>query len=175
MLGTDRGGRRGRIAVVALVALVTAVAPGASAEAPLTPERRDDIVQARQLLMDAVEERVTALDGLAAGGTGPLKDLTERAYLISTLIAAFPHLFPDGTRPDQIGPDGTATNALPSVWARYDAFYDLARTASAAALEASQAKDQAGVAKGARALRQACDGCHAGFMGSTGQPSVPQK
>lgn len=135
-----------------------------------TESRRDDIVQARQFLMDAIDEQVAPLDRATAGQKADLTDLKERAYLINILMAAFPHLFPDGTRPAEIPDDGTQTSATDDVWNNSEAFYGLSKSAAAAAYEASQATDIASLRIHATELRQTCDACHMGFMASQASP-----
>lgn len=132
--------------------------------------RRDDVVQARQFLMDAIDEQIGPLDLAAAGKASDLDSLKSRAYLINTLIAAFPHLFPPGTRPADIPESGIQTSATPAVWDRFDAFYELSQAAAEAAYEASQASDEASLRTHASALRKACDTCHAEFMAAPASP-----
>lgn len=124
-----------------------------------------DVVQARQLLMEAIEAEMMAVDVAVGGRDLPLQSLKEHAYLINTLMAAFPHLFPPTTGPDAKMDDWPApTSALPSVWSRFDAFYDLAQTAAGQALAASQAGDMAAFRDAGKALRGSCDACHATYM-----------
>jgi cytochrome c556 len=123
--------------------------------------------------MDAIDEQVAPLDRATAGQKADLKDLKERAYLINVLMAAFPHLFPDGTRPAEISADGTQTSATEDVWSQPETFYGLSQTAATAAYEASQATDLADLRIHAVELRQACDACHMSFM--AGQAPPPTK
>jgi cytochrome c556 len=125
--------------------------------------------------MDALEEQVGPVDAASAGKVSNLEDLKSRAYLINTLLAAFPHLFPAGSMPADIPEDGTQTSATPAVWDKFDAFYDLSRTAASAAYDASQAKDEASFRTHAAALRKACDACHAQFMAAPASPEPPPK
>lgn len=141
------------------------VATGAE-EAGLTGATKPgDVVQARQLLMEAIEAEMMPIDVAVGGRELPLKALQDHAYLINTLLAAFPHLFPPKTGPDATMDDWPApTNALPAVWGRFDAFYALAQTAAGQALSASQASDMTAFRSAGKALRVSCDACHATFM-----------
>ena len=135
-------------------------------EAGLTGATRPgDVVQARQLLMEAIEAEMMPIDVAVGGREMPLKSLQDHAYLINTLMAAFPHLFPPKTGPDAKQDDWPApTNALPAVWAQFDAFYDLSQKAAAQALAASQAGDLAALKAAGKDLRGSCDACHATYM-----------
>lgn len=155
-------------ASLAVAAVIVAFPPGtAGADEPgLTGATKPgDVVQARQLLMEAIEAEMMPIDFAVGGKELPLKSLQDHAYLINTLIAAFPHLFPPRTGPDA-GMDEwpSPTNALPAVWITFDAFYDLARTAAEQALAASQASDLAAFREAGKALRGSCDSCHAKYL-----------
>jgi cytochrome c556 len=164
----------GSVAAVALAAaLATApTARGQDRVPGLTgADHADDVVMARQLLMDGVDENMMAIDLYGAGTDAPLADLKARADRISTLLSAFPHLFPPQTKPsDKLA---TPTTATPAIWESFDAFYGMAQTAATTAFEASKADTTAEKFKelGAQ-LRAACDGCHAKYMHVEG-PSKP--
>ncbi|MFO1185804.1 MAG: cytochrome c [Bauldia sp.] len=147
-------------AAIALFALVSggahpSVAQGAAAG--LTGAKHtDDVVMARQLLMDAVETEM----GVIEGGKADLANLKNRAYSINTLLSAFPHLFPPETKP---GPD-VSTSATPAVWQDFEKFYDKVQNAANVAFDASQAEDAAKFGAAAKSLRAACDTCHETYM-----------
>ncbi|MCP8936920.1 cytochrome c [Alsobacter sp. SYSU M60028] len=176
---TTRGETRGKtaraLALAGLTALAATAALAQSGPATLPDDRRDDVIQARQLLMDAIEEQVAPVDLAAAGAKADLQAVKDRAYLINTLLSAFPHLFPPGTRPSDVPDGGVTTNATPALWDKFDAFYQLSRTAASEALEASQAGDASAFATHATALRKACDACHADYMVIQSNPGAPQK
>jgi cytochrome c556 len=136
-------------------------------------DRPDEVVQARQLVMDGVESEMMVIELALEGKEPPLDDLKARADRISTLLTAFPHLFPPQTKP---GPsaDGSPslTTATLAVWQNFDAFYDIAKGAAAAAYDASQAGTADKFREHAKKLRGACDSCHAQFMYVQG-PSPP--
>lgn len=123
----------------------------------------DDVVAARQLLMDGIDTEMQGIDRAVGGADLPLADLKERAYRINTMLTAFPHLFPPETKPST-SPDAPATNALPAVWEKFDSFYDENAAAASTAFDASQAKDLAQMRMLGKDLRAACDACHQTYM-----------
>jgi cytochrome c556 len=131
----------------------------------------DDVVMARQLLMDGVDENMQAIDLYGAGTDAPLADLKARADRISTLLSIFPHLFPPQTKPsDQLS---TPTTATPAIWENFDAFYAMAQAAAMTAFDASKTDTTPAKFKElGTQLRAACDGCHAKYMHVEG-PSKP--
>lgn len=163
----DRPRQLGLSLAVGLACAALALPASSGAEEPgLTGATRPgDVVQARQLLMEAIEAEMMPIDVAVGGRELPLKSLQDHAYLINTLMAAFPHLFPPKTGPDAKMDDWPApTNALPSVWGRFDAFYDLSQKAATQALTASQAGDLAAFRAAGKDLRGSCDACHATYM-----------
>ena len=69
-------------------------------------DRADDVVTARQLLMEGIDDEMRDVDLAAGGQDFPLEDLKSHAYMISTLLSAFPHLFPPQTKPAAGRPTG---------------------------------------------------------------------
>jgi cytochrome c556 len=136
-------------------------------------DHADDIVMARQLLMDGIEEEMMTIEAATGGKPVPLDDLKTSAYRISTYLAAFPHLFPPQTKPKP-GTDGSPspTAAATKIWENFDDFYAKTQAATAAAYDASQAGNVAQFGEHAKKLRGACDGCHAQYM-HVGEPSKP--
>jgi cytochrome c556 len=120
---------------------------------------------ARQLLMDGVESEMMVIEIGLERHTPPLDDLKARADRISTLLTAFPHLFPPQTKPG-IAADGSPINttATPAIWQEFDAFYRLAKDGAMIAYDASQAGTMDQFREQAKKLRGACDGCHAQYM-----------
>lgn len=160
--------------LVALVALAATISVSLETRAqPATAgltgiDRADDVILARQTLMDGVETEMMALESALGGKQPDLATLKSRAYMIYTLITAFPHLFPPETKP-VVAKDGTpsATAALPVVWAEFDAFYDRVQAGASAAFDASQAGQVDQYRGAAKKLREACDGCHEKYMQPT--------
>jgi hypothetical protein len=103
-------------------------------------DRSDDVIQARQLLMDGIESEMMVIELGLEGRAPQLDDLKARADRISTLLTAFPHLFPPQTKPG-VAADGSPINttATLALWQNFDAFYDIAKGAVTAAYDASQA------------------------------------
>lgn len=129
-------------------------------------DRPDDVVQARQLLMDGIETEMAVIELGLEGKAPPLDDLKARADRISTLLTAFPHLFPPQTKPGSVSADGSpsTTIATPAIWQDFDAFYGIAKGAATTAYDASQAASADQLREQTKKLRAACDGCHAKFM-----------
>ena len=125
----------------------------------------DDVIMARQLLMDGNETAMGPIDRAAGGEDIPLAALKEQAYAIYTYLSAVPHLFPSETKP-VTSPDGSppATAATAAVWDDFDAFYGRAMAAANDAYDASQAADIAKFRTLAMQLRMDCDSCHAKYM-----------
>jgi cytochrome c556 len=128
-------------------------------------DRSDDVIQARQLLMDGIESEMMVIELGSEGKAPQLDDLKARADRISTLLTAFPHLFPPQTKPG-VAADGSPINttATAAIWKDFDAFYDLAKNAAATAYDVSQAGTADQFRQQAKKLREACDGCHAKYM-----------
>jgi cytochrome c556 len=122
----------------------------------------DDVVMARQLLMDSVDETMMPID-LAADAKAPnLDDLKAKAFTINTLLSIFPHLFPPQTKPAADGSNPTTATA--AVWEDFENFYNITQAAATTALELGQVTDFNQFKDGAKKLRAACDGCHAKYM-----------
>lgn len=128
-------------------------------------DRADDVIQARQLIMDGIESEMMVIELGLQGSAPPLDDLKPRADRISTLLTAFPHLFPPQTKPG-VAADGSPINttATLAIWRDFDAFYGIAKGAATTAYDASQAGNANEFSEQAKKLRGACDGCHAKFM-----------
>ena len=155
-------------ALVALVAVATgsSIARGEDPVPGLTgTDRPDEVVQARQLVMDGIETEMGVIELALEGKAPQLDDLKARADRISTLLTAFPHLFPPQTKPG-VSADGSPslTTATPAIWQNFDAFYEMAKGGAANAYDASQAGTADQFKEHVKKLRDACDGCHARFM-----------
>jgi hypothetical protein len=72
-------------------------------------DRSDDVIQARQLLMDDIESEMMVIELGLEGRAPQLDDQKARADRISTLLTAFPHLFPPQTKPG-VAADGSPIN-----------------------------------------------------------------
>jgi cytochrome c556 len=152
-------------AAVTSAALSVAVLPaaGQGPSAGLTGiDKPDDVVQARQLVMDGIDEEMHDIDLAGTGQPYKLEDLKAHADRISTLLSAFPHLFPPQTQPSPDAP--VPTTASPAVWKEFADFYGRAAAAAKTALDASQADTLDHFKPLGAQLRGACDSCHAKYM-----------
>ena len=161
----------GGLAIAATIALAVMVAVSATVRSEdrvpgLTGiDRSDDVIAARQLLMDGVESEMMVIELALEGSAPQFDDLKARADRISTLLTAFPHLFPPQTKPG-VSADGSPINttATLTIWQDFDVFYGIAKDAATAAYDASQAGTADQFREQAKKLRGACDGCHAQYM-----------
>lgn len=158
------------LAAVAVFASMTGT-PCAQEAGVTGAEKAADIVQARQLLMDAAEEHIMFIDAVNAGKDLPLSDMKSRAYQLNILLLAFPHLFPPQTQPSVGEKDGSfQTNATDVLWRNFPAFYQAAQDFASIALDASQAKDLGAFRAYGVQLRAGCDSCHSAYMTPVEQP-----
>jgi cytochrome c556 len=136
-------------------------------------DRSDDVIQARQLLMDSIESEMMDIEIALELRTPQFNDLKARADRISTMLTAFPHLFPPQTKPG-VAADGSTINttATLALWQNFDAFYDMAKGAATAALDGGQADTLDQFREHVKKLRFACDGCHTQYM-KVPPPSPP--
>jgi cytochrome c556 len=101
---------------------------------------------------------------LAPEGKLELADAQEHAETISTMLMAFPHLFPPATnqwKPSVDRDPATDTFASPDVWTNFTDFYQRAVEASKVAWNASRAKRVADFRALITQLRDQCNSCHA--------------
>jgi cytochrome c556 len=175
----SKGRGSGALAAAATVALSVVVAASMKVHSEdrvpgLTGiDRSDDVIGARQLLMDGVESEMMEIEIGLEGSAPRFDDLKARADRISTLLTAFPHLFPPQTKPGK-APDGSPINttATLAIWQDFDAFYGITKDAAMTAYDASQAGAADQFRAQVKKLRVACDGCHAQYMHVDG-PSPP--
>jgi len=163
-------GAAGFATAVMLTLAVTIVSPMTGRSEDRVPgltgtDRPDEVVQARQLLMDGIETEMAVIEIALERTTPPLDDLKVRADRISTLLTAFPHLFPPQTKPG-VSADGSPsiTTATLAIWQDFDAFYGITKGAATTAYDASQAATVDQFREQVKKLRGACDGCHAQYM-----------
>jgi cytochrome c556 len=171
MLPSSKGRVSGGLAIAAVLALAVIIAALATARSEdRVPgvtgiDRADDVIAARQLLMDGIESEMMVIEIGLEGSVPQLDDLKARADRISTLLTAFPHLFPPQTKPG-VSADGSPINttATLAIWQDFDAFYDIAKGAATNAYDASAAGTAQQFREHVGKLRGACDGCHAQYM-----------
>jgi cytochrome c556 len=103
-----------------------------------------DTIFARKILMGAIDTNMDEIETmLAAEGKLELAEGQEHAETISTMLMAFPHMFPRGTNQWKAAADrdpATDTFASPDVWSNFADFYQRATAASKLAFDASRTK-----------------------------------
>ena len=156
------------VAAVAALGQDRGPAPAQSAASPQNPAPTKDTIFARKILMGAIDMKMDEIETmLAPEGKLELAEGQEHAETISTMLMAFPHMFPAATNQWKPGADrdpATDTFASPDVWTRFDDFYKRATAASKLAYDASRAKRESAFRPMIVELRAACNGCHAAYM-----------
>src|ERR1700730_11051940 len=103
-----------------------------------------DTIFARKILMGAIDMNMDEIETmLAPEGKLELAEGQEHAETISTMLMAFPHMFPVHTNQWKLGANrdpATDTFASPDVWTNFADFYAHATEASKLAWSASRAK-----------------------------------
>src|ERR1700678_3252193 len=154
---------------IGLAAAAWHVAAPAAARSPTAGEQNPaDVVLARRILMTGIGRNMDEISGMTEdGGAFNLPEAREHADMISTMLLAFPHLFPveTDTWSAQLAEDDPAhvSLALPAVWHDYDEFVERAQKAAQTALDASFARGAEQFKVLANELQQACDSCHLKF------------
>ena len=145
-----------------LAAALAILAVPASAEDQPPPK---DTIFARKIVMGEIDMNMDEIETmLAPEGKLELSDAQEHAEVISTLLMAFPHLFPPSTNQWKDGATrdpATDTFANPAIWSNFADFYKRAGEASKIAWNASRAKRPDEFRAQIRELRLRCNGCHA--------------
>jgi cytochrome c556 len=154
--------KQSRIVVGALAAALSIADVPAVAEDQPAP---NDTIFARKILMGAIDMNMDEVETmLAPGGKLVLPDAQEHAETISTMLMAFPHLFPPATNQWKPGAErdpATDTFANPGLWSNFADFYQRATEASKIAWSASRAKRADEFRPLIGQLRQRCNACHA--------------
>src|SRR3954467_12581324 len=143
---------RGRVSALAvrlalaaglLSASFAAIGQEQGSQAQGLPPPKDTIF-ARKILMGAIDMNMDEIETmLAPEGKLELAEGQEHAETISTMLMAFPHMFPASTNQWTQGADrdpATDTFASPEVWTKFADFYQRAAAASKLAYDASRAK-----------------------------------
>lgn len=146
-------------------AIVVAIAcPAAPSFAEDQPPPKDTIF-ARKVAMGEIDMNMDEIETmLAPEGKLLLSDAQEHAEVISTLLMAFPHLFPPSTNQWKEGAErdpATDTFANPAIWSNFPDFYKRASEASKIAWNASRAKKPDEFRAQIKELRLRCNACHA--------------
>jgi cytochrome c556 len=149
------------VALSVVAAIVLATAPSFAEDQP--PPK--DTIFARKIVMGTIDMNMDEIETmLAPEGKLDLPDAKEHAEVISTLLLAFPHLFPPSTNQWKQGADrdpATDTFANPAIWSNFADFYKRASEASRIAWQASGAKRPEDFRPLIKELRVRCNGCHA--------------
>jgi cytochrome c556 len=148
-------------AAAATLTLVMLTGPASAQEQPSAK----DTIFARKILMGAIDMNMDEIETmLAPEGKLELNDAQEHAETISTMLMAFPHMFPPTTNQWKQGAErdpATDTFAAPGVWTNFADFYARATEASKIAWAASRAKRAADFKPLIAQLREHCNACHA--------------
>jgi cytochrome c556 len=151
------------VAAAAIVATTVAVFADV-ARAQELPAAKDTIF-ARKILMGAIDMNMDEIETmLAPEGKLDLAEGQEHSETISTMLMAFPHMFPPATNQWKAGAardPATDTFASPDLWTNFADFYARASEASKIAWSASRAKRPADFRALIVQLRERCNGCHA--------------
>jgi cytochrome c556 len=153
-----------RAVVTVAVAVLTFVLLAGPAPAQEQPASKDTIF-ARKILMGAIDMNMDEIETmLEPEGKLELNDAQEHAETISTMLMAFPHMFPPATNQWKQGADrdpALDTFASPELWTNFANFYARATEASKIAWAASRAKRAADFKPLIAQLRAHCNACHA--------------
>ena len=124
-----------------------------------------DTIFARKILMGAIDMNMDEIETmLAPEGKLDLAEGQEHSETISTMLMAFPHMFPPATNQWKAGATrdpATDTFASPELWTNFADFYARASEASKIAWSASRAKRSADFRALITQLRERCNACHA--------------
>lgn len=140
-----------------LSASLLILAIGASAS--VTASAQSDLVAARKANFKQTGIAMRQMRGQFSGGD--YEAIAASALKIAAWAEQMPEFFPAGT-----GPDKHQTDALPSIWERFDSFTALAQDNQKAALSlANAAKDGDGnsIMAGMQDLGKTCGACHSQF------------
>jgi cytochrome c556 len=135
----------------------------------------EEVIEARRVLMTAVETLMKPVDNFIVGEPADAATLRANAAAIEAMLLALPHLFPPTTNlfdPDALDPP---TTALPTIWQRFPAFQTFAESAERAAAALAAAEDGEPLRDATARLRASCDACHAGFMKPYTPPVVTEE
>jgi cytochrome c556 len=121
------------VRLTAAAVLALGMLAGTATVAQEAPPPKDTIF-ARKILMGAIDMNMDEIETmLAPEGKLELAEGQEHAETISTMLMAFPHMFPAATNQWKAGADrdpATDTFASPEVWTRFADFYERATATS---------------------------------------------
>jgi cytochrome c556 len=158
---TGFSGVAAKAAVIAALMVAMSIAPAPAEEQPTAKET----IFARKILMGAIDMNMDEIETmLAPEGKLDLAEGQEHSETISTMLMAFPHLFPPATNQWKAGAErdpATDTFASPDLWTNFADFYRRATEASKIAWDASRARRAADFRPLILQLRERCNACHA--------------
>ena len=150
--------------LIAATLLGAGLAASAQDQSAATP---GDAILARKTVMDTLSDNMDQIEAMIAANKIDLADAHEHADVISTMLMAFPHLFPPSTNQWKPGADPdpvTGTFASPDIWTKFADFYKRANDASKTAFDMSRAEKADELKAGTAQLRTACNACHAAYL-----------
>ena len=156
-----------RFSSAVAAAAIAALTFGMAAEPARVQElpAAKDTIFARKILMGAIDMNMDEIETmLAPEGKLELAEGQEHAETISTMLMAFPHMFPPATNQWKAGAErdpATDTFASPELWKNFADFYARASEASKLAWSASRARRPDEFRTFIAQLRARCNGCHA--------------
>jgi cytochrome c556 len=141
-------------------------------------EHPADVILARRILMTGIGRFMDEITYMTEPGvTLEPEHVVEAADVISTMLLAFPHLFPpetdNWTQELEEADPARVSLSLPAVWESFDDFYRRAQAASQLALDTSRARTEADFRAKAIELQAACDGCHQQYRRNWGDAAIP--
>jgi cytochrome c556 len=155
----------GRLALIVGLTAAACEAARCQDQSAATPK---DAIFARKILMDSIDEQMTAIEGVVNSGQAfDLDEAADHVDTISVMLMAFPHLFPPSTnqwQPNAQRDPAHDTYAAPEVWTNFSDFYQRAAAASKLAYTASRAKQVGDFEKAMASLRIDCNACHADYL-----------
>ena len=131
----------------------------------VTPAK--ETIFARKVLMDSISSNMDELEANASSAKVDLAEGRNHADIVSVMLMAFPHLFPQNTnewKPNVDRDPGSDTYAAPEIWARFADFYKRAGDAAQIAFKASRAETEQAFKDEVAQLRVACDSCHGVYL-----------
>jgi cytochrome c556 len=131
----------------------------------VTPAK--ETIFARKVLMDSISSNMDELEANASSAKVDLAEGRNHADIVSVMLMAFPHLFPQNTnewKPNVDRDPGSDTYAAPEIWARFADFYKRAGDAAQIAYKASRAETEQAFKDEVAQLRVACDSCHGVYL-----------
>ena len=134
-------------------------------ERGVTPPK--ETIFARKVLMDSISTNMDELEANASSAKVDLAEGRNHADIVSVMLMAFPHLFPQDTnewKPNVNRDPGSDTYAAPEIWSGFADFYKRARDAAEIAYKASRAETEQAFKEQVAQLRVACDSCHGVYM-----------